>query len=399
LKAVFRAGEEEVTVTTEVALAPAAKRALDAAQLRDQLGRVGDTPFALGAIDTHGLADGLFIPVSQLNHLRQRATDELTLRRDWARDARLAERQERIIAEVGTLTPGAVATIADAAFRLSAITWRVEDAREAVAAGATEIVFDPFLRHPAPSRSRVKALAEEFAAAGVVLRLRTPTIVRPEDRAELDKWLDLGLPLLSGHLGLVAELGRSGRDVIADYAVNCFNAHTATELFRLGATRITASIELTTDEITAVAAPWQGRGFDVLVYGRPEGMILEHCVLSAAFDRVVTTCRDLCVQKHPNVELTDPTGYSFPVATDSACRNRLLHSRPIEGSEFLSRLWNNGIRGYQLVFNVAGDPITGIVGGYRTVLDALAAGDRPETTSVRVIVGDRFTRGHFARAV
>ena len=41
-------------------------------------------------------------------------------------------------------------------------------------------------------------------------------------------------------------------------------------------------------------------------------------VLSAAFDREVTTCRDLCVQKHPHVVLTDPTGYAFPVATDSA---------------------------------------------------------------------------------
>jgi hypothetical protein len=76
-------------------------------------------------------------------------------------------------------------------------------------------------------------------------------------------------------------------------------------------------------------------GFDVLLYGRPEGMTIEHCVLSAAFDREPTTCRDLCVQKHTNVELTDPAGYTFPVATDSNCRNRLLHSRPIEGSEFV----------------------------------------------------------------
>ena len=60
-------------------------------------------------------------------------------------------------------------------------------------------------------------------------------------------------------------------------------------------------------------------------------MTIEHCVLSAAFDRVPTTCRDLCVQKHTNVELTDPAGYAFPVATDSACRNRLLHSRPDRG--------------------------------------------------------------------
>jgi hypothetical protein len=32
-----------------------------------------------------------------------------------------------------------------------------------------------------------------------------------------------------------------------------------------------------------VTAPWQGAGFEVIAYGRPEGMTIEHCVLSAAF--------------------------------------------------------------------------------------------------------------------
>src|SRR4029078_13282826 len=100
--------------------------------------------------------------------------------------------------------------------------------------------------------------------------------------------------ILSVHLGLVAELSRAGRDVTADYAVNVFNQHTAAEVFRLGAKRIVLSVELTTARLAAVSAPWAGRGFDVLIYGRPEGVTIEHCVLSAAFDRVATTCRDLC---------------------------------------------------------------------------------------------------------
>jgi putative protease len=128
-------------------------------------------------------------------------------------------------------------------------------------------------------------------------------------------------------------------------------------------------------------------------------MTIEHCVLSAAFDRVPTTCRDLCVQKHTNVELTDPAGYTFPVATDSACRNRLLHSRPVEASEFLPRLWAVGIRGYQLVFNVAGDPVADVTARYRAALVALDAGTRPDLAAVRALVGTAFTRGHFARAV
>jgi collagenase-like PrtC family protease len=379
LKAVFRAGDDEVTVRSELPLAPASRRALDVAQLREQLGRLGETPFALAALDAGGLAVGLFLPVSELNRLRQTAVDELTLRRDWARQADLAVRAERIAAAVATI-PGAApaahdtgvtagrvdadgsavdplpfeapafeapafdasaldvpapgtpafdvgglvvfgdgAGCADAAcavpdptparapYALRASVYDLDAARAAAAAGATEIVLDPFLRHPTPPLARVRALADELRARGVALRLRTPTVVRPAERRALEKWLALELPLLSGHLGIVAEFGRHGRDVIADYAVNAFNQHTAAELFRLGASAITLSVELTADEMTQVAAPWAGRGFDAFVYGRPEGMTIEHCVLSAAFDRVPTTCRDLCVQKHTNVAITDPT--------------------------------------------------------------------------------------------
>jgi U32 family peptidase len=157
-------------------------------------------------------------------------------------------------------------------------------------------------------------------------------------------------------------------------------------------------VELTAEEIGQLTAPWGGAGFEVLLYGRPEGMTTEHCVLSAAFDRTPTHCRDLCTRTHPNVELTDPAGYAFPVATDYACRNRLLHSRPVEGSEFLPRLWRSGVRRFRLVFNVHGDAVRDLVAGYRTALDALSRGERAPRT-VRELVGDQFTRGHFARAV
>jgi U32 family peptidase len=408
LKVVAAADGEQVSVRGEIPLSPARAHALDVPRLREQLGRLGETPFALGDLDLGGLAAGMFLPVSELNHLRQLVVDELLVRRDWAASARHAERDSVIATAIArlpmTATPrGAAAGMNGgvvAPFALSAEVFRAEDARAAAEGGVTEVTFDPFLRHPAPPAARLRALADELRDRGVGLRLRTPSIVRPEERRSLDKWLALELPILSGHLGLVAELSRAGRDVTADYAVNCFNQHTAAEIFRFGARRIVLSIELTTTELAAVAAPWDGEGFDIVVYGRPEGMTIEHCVLSAAFDREPTTCRDLCVQKHPTVELTDPAGYTFAVATDSACRNRLLHSRPIEASEYLPRLWQSGIRGFRTLFNVPGDPVREIVAGYRSTLDALAAGGAPAPAStVRDLVGGKFTRGHFARAV
>ncbi|HEY7233030.1 MAG TPA: U32 family peptidase, partial [Gemmatimonadaceae bacterium] len=242
LKALFSSGGATVEVRSETQLLPAAKRALDRSMLREQFGRLGETPFALAGIDDRGLDVGLFLPVRELNHMRQAAMDQLVSRRNWALDAARDERAERIeravlAVEVNSEQP------ANDGFTLAAQVYRIEDAEEAADAGATEVTFDPFLRHPAPPLARVRALAESLGARGVSLRLRTPTIVRPEERRGITKWLDSGLPLLCGHLGLVAEFARAGRDVVADYAVNVMNQHSAAQLFRLGAKRVVLSVE------------------------------------------------------------------------------------------------------------------------------------------------------------
>ncbi len=396
LHVVATAAGRTASATSTVLLAPAAKHYLDDAKLRDQLGRLGESPFVLGALDLSGLAPGLFAPVSVLNDLRQQVVAELA---KGLSDLHAAEQASREVRIAEAISLSALAALSDLPARLVAEVFTLDDARHAAQAGAQEISLDLFLRHPTPPVSRVRALAGELAAAGVTLRLRTPTIVRPEERKVLDKWLALGLPLTSGHVGLVAEQSALGRDVVADYAVNCFNQHTAAALFGLGAHRIVLSVELTAQEIAEVVAPWQGAGFDAFVYGRPEGMTIEHCTLSAAFEREATTCRDLCVQKHVNVELTDPAGYTFPVATDSACRNRLLHSRPVNAAEFLSSLWGTGIRNYRLVFNVPGDPVAAVTAAWRKGIDAIEAGDTPDVAAIRGLSGRAFTRGHFARAV
>jgi U32 family peptidase len=387
---------DEVVVRSDVPLAPAAKRALDYATLREQLGRLGETPFALGTLDIGGVDAQLFLPLSAINQLRQDIVDQLLPRRDWAEQARLAERVERI-GQAIAMEPTAHPTIDHT--RLVVSVHDLDMARDAAAAGAHEIVLDPFIRHPAPPRARVAALRDELTEQGIALRLRTPTIMRPDDRKRFAPWRALGLPVLTGHLGLVHELSSEGIDVIGDYALNAFNPHTAHELFALGARRLVASVELTVDELRDLTRPWQGAPFDVFVYGRPEGMTIEHCVLSAAFDRVPTTCRDLCVQKHTNVTITDPAGYTFPVATDSDCRNRLLHSRPVDGLEYLPALVDMGIRQLHLVFNVPGDPVRAVVRAWRDAVDAMAAEQLPDLDASRRVIGREFTRGHFVRAV
>ncbi|MGE5749167.1 MAG: peptidase U32 family protein, partial [Gemmatimonas sp.] len=177
LKLVFASGDDSVTERSQVPLVPAEKRSLDLRQLREQLGRLGESSFVLGDIDIGGLAEGLFIPVSELNHMRQSAIEELEMRIGWRRDGQLSERGEAIAAAVSDV--GVANAAADISpFILTAETFSIDDALAAAEAGATEISFDPFLRHPMPPLARVKALAEKLASLGVSLRLRLPSIVR-----------------------------------------------------------------------------------------------------------------------------------------------------------------------------------------------------------------------------
>lgn len=412
LKALWTVDSHEVITASDVPLAPAGKHSLGVTALREQFGRMGDTRFSLGSVDISGLGADLFLPVRELNRLRQDAVEQLESLLNWDRVSDSATREaliEQAVSEVQTSFAIAAKSGAERHNNstdvvesnnpvLRASVYSIEMAREAARGGAHEVILDPFLRHPLPSRSKVLALKDELASQGIGFRLRTPSIIRPDERRTIAPWLDMGLPLLSGHLGLVGELAL-GRNVIADYATNVFNQHTAQILFELGASAITASIELTLHELVELIEPWHGANFDVVVYGRTEGMTIEHCVLSAAFDRVPTTCRDLCVQKHPQVSLTDPTGYTFGVATDNACRNRLLHSRPLNGSEFIPELWRSGVRGYQMIFNVAGDPVEQMVRAYRGILDSLSAGEISAPPVPHHAFPNGYTRGHFVRAV
>ncbi|HVF39338.1 MAG TPA: U32 family peptidase, partial [Gemmatimonadaceae bacterium] len=213
LKLVFAANDETVTCRSGMPLVPAQSRALDERQLREQLGRLGGTEFILGAIDSHGLSTGLFIPVSELNRLRHEAVEDLAQRMVWAREGAHAIRAERVtkavacvpVSSLTHLTAHAGMPIATEEqrfgpipeYNLAAEVFEAHDALAAAEAGATEITFDPFLRHPPPPLARVHALKDSLAQLGVTLSLRLPTIVRPEDRRALRKWTDLDLPVTS----------------------------------------------------------------------------------------------------------------------------------------------------------------------------------------------------------
>ena len=160
LTVLFSSGDDAVTLRSAVTLAPASKRSLDQVQLREQLGRLGGTRYVLGAVDDSALSAELFLPVSELNALRQEAVARLDALHGGANESRHTDRRSRIAQAVAALEAPPLPPIA--AFALAAEVFTVEEARIAADAGATEIVFDPFLRHPVPAARRVASLGEEL---------------------------------------------------------------------------------------------------------------------------------------------------------------------------------------------------------------------------------------------
>src|SRR6185295_8645852 len=62
LELTWKQGENSISVASSQMLAPATRHGLDEERLRAQLGRLGETPFALGNLDTSALAKDLFLP-------------------------------------------------------------------------------------------------------------------------------------------------------------------------------------------------------------------------------------------------------------------------------------------------------------------------------------------------
>ena len=174
---------------------PATNRALDRATLREQFGRLGETPFAL--------ADARR-PRPRRRSLPARARAQSPApERCRAADALAATGRSR------RSTPSASKQIERAVFDVDGAE-RASAARPRFSLSAQVLSSRRCRQTPrTPARPRSRSIrscdilrrrwrafarsAESLGARGVALRLRTPTIVRPEDRRGIAKWLDTGL--------------------------------------------------------------------------------------------------------------------------------------------------------------------------------------------------------------
>jgi U32 family peptidase len=328
--------EMQVTVESDDAMGPALKRAVSVEVLRDQLGRLGNTPYELADV-TLEMAGSPFVPVSVLNQLRREAVEQL----------QKIQGRPRVMPVHDPVLPAAenTAPASDGPIELHLLVRTPEQLDAALSLRPASVTLDYLdLYGLRPSVERVKS-------RGIVARVASPRVLKPGEARILNFLLSLDCTLLIRSAGLLHALQeRSHPQLIGDFSLNAANSLTAEIYLELGLTRVTPTHDLNAAQVAELARKAGADKIEVVAYHHLPVFHTEHCVF-CRFLSTGTSYRDCgrpC-EKH-KVALRDHTGRAHPVMADVGCRNTVFGAEAQEASSHFDAWRRAGIRHFRLEF-------------------------------------------------
>ncbi len=356
-----------VKLTSQVSLASAARQPLTAERLREQLGRLGGTPFQLG--DLKVLLEGeLILPVSELNRLRREAAAAL--------DAlRTQPRRWTLRPQPPTAPTFSSAGTAKTEPEIIAVIRALEQLDAAWAAGVRTIYCEfenPKHYRDAVARFRELQAAQPAApAAGAAssIWVAPPRIFKPGEEwilrqvrsCEADGYLVRNYD----HLAFFAGERRRG-----DFSLNVANPWSADYfLNHQGLERVTASYDLNVAQLEGLLQGAPGAQLDLTIHQHMPMFHMEHCVFCAFLSsgRDYRDCGRPC-DKH-RVALRDRVGAELPLRADAGCRNTVYNNRAQTGAEYVARFLELGARHFRVEFiHESPDEVTRTLLRYRELL-------------------------------
>jgi putative protease len=357
-----------VKVESAMPLTAAEKLPLTEEKLREQLGRLGGTPFRLGGLKNF-LAGGLLLPVSELNRLRREAVAELE-------KLRAAPKRWQLAAETGpahTVQATGAGPRAPAAANLIVLVRNLAQLDAALQCGVTTVYCefeDPKKYREAVTRFHT-AHGCQTAAAGrpPEIFVAPPRIFKPGDEWILEQVrsanADGYLARNYDHLSFFADARRVG-----DFSLNVAN-RAAAEYFknRFGLERLTASYDLNVTQLEALLQAAPPEWFEVTIHQHMPMFHMEHCVFCAFLSsgKDYHDCGRPC-DRH-DVRLRDRVGAEHPLKADAGCRNTVYNSQAQTGAEFVERMLALGVREFRMEFlNEAPEEVARTIAKYRQLL-------------------------------
>lgn len=384
---------------------PADKRPLTLEMLRDQLGRLGNTPFEMDEL-TGEIGGGLFVPLSELNEARRTAVGGIE-------DAR-----KRVPLP---LTNGDFAARCAAAYRiktraaagkpyLAVSCGDLEAVEAALAAGADRVYFGgESFRNRLQEGAGPELTAEvckRVSGKGREVFLLTPRITKDVELkavvSSVGKSASQAAGVTAGNLGLLRELKRkTALPVWADYYLNVFNLQATAFFQERGVSGATLSPELTLAQVGSIAAR-SPLPVEVIVHGLFPLMVSEYCLVGSVLGNMAlgSRCEGPCSGN--TFQLRDRMGVLFPVVTDTACRMHIFNSQELVMLRHLPALFRAGVSGLRIEARTRDAAyVSRVTRAYRQAADAVLAGTRVDLEGLeqRLTEGREFTRGHYFRGV
>lgn len=155
--------------------------------------------------------------------------------------------------------------------------------------------------------------------------------------------------LLIGETGALHKYAKNN-NVITDYYLNIANSEAIAFLLELGAKRVTLSIENTIESIEKIVKNTNDlEKIEVMIYGRPEVMVMKHCLLSR-FINQEPICK-VCTKKD-NYYLKDRNNKLYPIKPERSENHmtHLFHYKKRNELDNLKDYQRIGIENYRIEF-------------------------------------------------
>ena len=375
-----------VTVRSPAPLGHAQSRAVSEAYLREQLGRLGTTPYALDTLvaDIQGAP---FAPSSLLNTLRREATDALAELQGRPQPIHGASPTTALAAltphppapspsrgegeaSYGVLMPSPPSPAQEEGGRggegfLHLLVRSPAQLEAALALRPASITLDYLDLYG------LRPAVERVQAAGIAARVASPRILKPNEQRIVHFIRKLGCAVLVRSTGLLYALRQEADRpaLFGDFSLNAANVLTAQTFVELGLARLTPTYDLNGAQIATLASALGSERIEAVAYQHLPVFHTEHCV----FCRFLSTgtsakdCGHPCAQHQ--VALRDQQGRAHPVLADVGCRNTVFGAEAQAASRHLDAWRTAGIAHYRLEFvHETAEEVTLVTAAFRSAL-------------------------------
>jgi U32 family peptidase len=329
-----------VQVESDAPLSAAHTQPLTTEKLEAQLGRLGNTPFKLGAL-TNALEGNVMIPVSALNRMRREIVEKLEEGRSrpqpWTLNATAAAQD---------LLPS-LPTPTQAQPELIVLVRKLEQIQAALNTGIQTLYCE--FEDPRAYREAVEIFRQSQTTPEQTIWVAPPRITKSGEQWILEQVrrsnADGYLVRNYDHLNFFAD-----DRCIGDFSLNVANAISADYFRAFGLERLTASYDLNIQQLLGLLKSCPPDWLEITIHQHMPMFHMEHCVFCAFLSegKDFRDCGRPC-ETH-EVKLRDRTGTEHILQADAGCRNTVFNGTAQTGAEYFHALLETGSRHFRVEF-------------------------------------------------